>query len=103
MNILMNQKPGSTDLWAPNNFLTLEQRKNISWTPVGQATDKKLRPQPTKMKSYSGSHKKINGIPVMKLKFHFIRDSHQPEIMLIFTIKASLHISDSRRRLAYKS
>ena len=33
--------------WAPNNLLIPEQKKNISWTPVGQATDKKLRPQPT--------------------------------------------------------
>ena len=46
INILMNQKPGLTDSddgdpWAPNNLLTPEQKKNISWTPVGQATDKK--------------------------------------------------------------
>ena len=32
------------DPWAPNNLLTTEQKKNTSWTPVGQATDKKLRP-----------------------------------------------------------
>ena len=37
------------DPWAPNNLLTPEQKKNTSWTPVGQATDKKLRPQPTKI------------------------------------------------------
>ena len=55
INILMNQKQGLTrlsklpddgDPWAPNNLLTPEQKKNTSWTPVGQATDKKLRPQP---------------------------------------------------------
>ena len=40
------------DPWAPNNLLTLEQRKNTSWTPVGQATDKKLRSQPAKMHSF---------------------------------------------------
>ena len=60
INILMNQKPGLTDSklpddgdpWAPNNLLTPEQKKNTSWTPVGQATYKKLRPQPTKMNSF---------------------------------------------------
>ena len=56
INILMNQNPGLTDWvsdpWAPNNLLTPEQKKNTSWTPVGQATDKKLRPQPTKMNSF---------------------------------------------------
>ena len=57
INILMNQKPGLTD-WVsyptmePNNLLTPEQKKHISWTTVGQATDKKLRPQPTKMNSF---------------------------------------------------
>ena len=54
INILMNQKPGLTD-WVscpPNNLLTPEQKKNTNWTPVGQATDKKLRPQPTKMNSF---------------------------------------------------
>ena len=35
------------DPWASNNLLTPELKKNTSWTPVGQATDKKLRPQPT--------------------------------------------------------
>ena len=44
--------PDDGDPWAPNNLLTPEQKKNTSWTPVGQATDKKLRPQPTKMNSF---------------------------------------------------
>ena len=57
LNIMMNQKrglnrfsklPDDGDPWAPNNLLTPEQKKNTSWTPVGQATDKKFRPQPTK-------------------------------------------------------
>ena len=61
INILMNQKRGLNrfsklsddgDPWAPNNLLTPAQKKNTSWTPVGQATDKKLRPQPTKMNSF---------------------------------------------------
>ena len=54
INILMNQKrglnrfsklPDDGDPWAPNNLLhvTPERKKNTSWTPVGQATDKKLR------------------------------------------------------------
>ena len=37
---------------APNNLLTPEQKKNTSSTPVGQATDKKLRLQPTKINSF---------------------------------------------------
>ena len=44
--------PDDGDPWAPNNLLTPEQKKNISWTPVGQATDKKLPPLPTKMNSF---------------------------------------------------
>ena len=59
INILVNQKrnrfsklPVDGDPWAPNNLLTREQKKNTSWTQVGQATDKKLRPQPTKMNSF---------------------------------------------------
>ena len=62
---MMNQKlglnrfsklPDDGDPWAPNNLQTPEQKKNISWTRVGQATDKKLRPQPTKVNSFmSGS------------------------------------------------
>ena len=58
INILMNQKPGLTDsvscptMEIPGRQLTPELKKNISWTPVGQATDKKLRPQPTKMNSF---------------------------------------------------
>ena len=38
---------------APNNLLksgALEE--NTSWTPIGQATVKKLQPQPTKMNSF---------------------------------------------------
>ena len=55
INILRFSKlPDDGDPWAPNNLLTPEQKKNTSWTPVGQATDKKLRPQPTKM------HKAVN-------------------------------------------
>ena len=42
----LSKLPDDGDPWAPNNLLTPEQKKNISWTPVGQATDKKLRPQP---------------------------------------------------------
>ena len=58
---MMNQKRGLKGLsklpddgypWAPNNLLNLGQKKNTSWTPVGKATDKKLRPQPTKMNSF---------------------------------------------------
>ena len=47
INILMNQKrglnrsvsklPDDGDPWALNNLLTPEQKKNTSWTPVGQA------------------------------------------------------------------
>ena len=44
--------PDDGDPWAPNNLLTPEQKQNIRWIPVGQATDKKLRPQPTKMNSF---------------------------------------------------
>ena len=33
---------------------TLEQKKNNSWTPVGQATDKKN--QPTKINSFMSGH-----------------------------------------------
>ena len=35
-----------------NTTGTLEQKKTNSWTPVGQATDKKLRPKPTKINSF---------------------------------------------------
>ena len=51
INIPMNQKrelnrfnklPDDGDPWAPNKLLTLEQKKNTSWIPVGQATDKKF-------------------------------------------------------------
>ena len=58
INILMKKKrglnrfsklPDDGDPGAPNNLLTPEQKKNTSWTSMGQATDKKLRPQQTKM------------------------------------------------------
>ena len=48
----LSKLPDDGDPWAPNNLLTPEQNKNTSWTPVGQATDKKLRSQPTKMNSF---------------------------------------------------
>ena len=48
----LSKLPDDGDPWAPNNLLTPEQKKNTSWTPVGQATDKKLRPQTTKMNSF---------------------------------------------------
>ena len=48
----MSKLPDDGDPWAPNNLLTPKQKKTTSWTPVGQATDKKLRPQPTKMNSF---------------------------------------------------
>ena len=48
----LSKLPDDRDPWAPNNLLTPEQKKNTSWTPVGQATDKKLRLQPTKMNSF---------------------------------------------------
>ena len=34
----MSKLPDDGDPWAPNNLLTPEQKKNTSWTPVGQAT-----------------------------------------------------------------
>ena len=37
----LSKLPDDGDPWAPNNLLTPEQKKNISWTPEGQATDKK--------------------------------------------------------------
>ena len=61
ISIMINQKrglnrfsklPDDGDFWAQNNLLTPEQKKNTSWTPVGQATDKRLRPQATKMNSF---------------------------------------------------
>ena len=48
----LSKLPEDGDPWAPNNLLTPEQKKNTSETPVGHATDKKLRPQPTKMNSF---------------------------------------------------
>ena len=47
----LSKLPDDGDPWVPNNLLTPEQKKNTSWTPVGQATDKKLRSQATKMNS----------------------------------------------------
>ena len=53
--------PDDGDPWAPNNLLkpgAKEKKKkhNNNRIPVGQATDKKLWPKPTKMKSFmSGS------------------------------------------------
>ena len=35
-----------------NTTGTLEQKKTNSWTPVGQAQTKKLRPKPTKINSF---------------------------------------------------
>ena len=58
---LMNQKrglnrlsklPDDGDPWAPNNLLKPVAKEKHLLTPVGQATDKKLRPQPTKMNSF---------------------------------------------------
>ena len=43
----MSKPPKDGDPWAPNNLLTPEQKKNTSLTAVSQATDRKLRPQPT--------------------------------------------------------
>ena len=48
----LSKLPNDGDPWAPNNLLIPEQKKNTSWTPVGQAKDKKLRSQPTKMNSF---------------------------------------------------
>ena len=64
----MNQKrgrnrfsklPDDGDPWAPNNFLTPEQKENNSWTPVGQATDKKLRSKSTKKIAISRGHHRV--------------------------------------------
>ena len=53
----LSKLPDDGDPWAPNYLLTPEQKKNTSWTPVGQATDKKLRPQQTKMNSFKSGPK----------------------------------------------
>ena len=67
-NILMNQKRrlnsfsklgDDGDPWTPNNLLTPEQQQKNSWTPVGQAIDKKLRPQPTEMNSFKSGHHRV--------------------------------------------
>ena len=34
----LSKLPEGGDPWALNNLLILEQKKNTSWTPVGQAT-----------------------------------------------------------------
>ena len=48
---------------APYNITeNLEQKKNTSPTPVGQATDKKLQAQPTKMNSFKFGNKDNTGI-----------------------------------------
>ena len=46
----LSKLPDNGDPWAPINLLTPEKKKkkNISWTPVGQATEKKFRPEQTK-------------------------------------------------------
>ena len=41
----LSKLPDGGDPWAPNNAGAKEK-------PVGQATDKKLRPQPAKMNSF---------------------------------------------------
>ena len=84
INILMNQKrglnrfsklPDDGDPWTPNNLLTPEQKKITSWTPPGQATDKKLRPQPTKMNSFmSGSDARPTGVQLKR------QHSYQPRL-----------------------
>ena len=57
----LSKLPDDGDPWAPNNLLTPEQKKNTCWTPVDQATDRKLRPQPTKMNSQKSGpyHRKV--------------------------------------------
>ena len=60
----LSKLPDDGDPWAPNNLLTPEQKKNTSWTPVGQATDKKLRPRPTKMNSFVGAIIKSDARPI---------------------------------------
>ena len=44
--------PDDGDPWAPNNLLKPGANEKHQLTPIGQATDKKLRPQPTKMNRY---------------------------------------------------
>ena len=34
----LSKLPDDGDPWTPNNLLTPEQKKNTSWTPVGQAS-----------------------------------------------------------------
>ena len=57
----MNQKrgfnrfiklPDDGDPWAPNYLLKPGTKEKHQLNPGGQATDKKLRPQPTKMNSF---------------------------------------------------
>ena len=60
----LSKLPYDGDPWAPNNLLTPEQKKNTSWTPVGQATDKKLRSQPTKMNSFKHTYTYAQNVEV---------------------------------------
>ena len=62
INILMDQKrglnrfnklPDDGDPWAPNNLLKLGAKEKHQLTPMGKATDKRLRPQPTKLNSFN--------------------------------------------------
>ena len=77
----LSKLPDDGDPWAPNNLLTPEQKKNTSWTPVGQATDKKLRPQPTKMNSFMSEldvFKALIEWPFIKLSAYKV-----PKILLV--------------------
>ena len=47
--------PDDGDPWAPNNLLTPELKKNISWTPVQVGKDQE------KAQSENDSHSKIRG------------------------------------------
>ena len=57
---MMNKKhrfsklPDDGDAWAPKNLLNPKQKEKnpLNPNPVGQVTDQKLRPQPTKMNSF---------------------------------------------------
>ena len=44
--------PDDGDPWAPNKLLEPAAKEKHQFDPVGQATDKKLRPQPTNMNSF---------------------------------------------------
>ena len=47
----LSKLPDNGDPLAPNNLLSPEQKKKHQLIPGGPRTDKKLRPQPTKMNS----------------------------------------------------